>query len=71
MTNEAIFHAIVGQNEKIVFKRLGIPARIIQTPDDGKKLIYEIQSRGKVSTLNKSKLTFNYLRDMANQEQHL
>ena len=71
MSNEAIHYAIVGQNEKMVYSRLGIPARILPTSDGGKKLIYEFHNRGMVTTPNKSKLTFNYSGDMADQDPHL
>ncbi|QGY46879.1 hypothetical protein GM418_25435 [Maribellus comscasis] len=71
LSNEAIHFAIVGQNEIVVYKRLGVPAKVIQTPDGGRKLIYELHSRGTPATLNKSKLTFNYSGDMGTPEPHL
>jgi len=71
MSNEAIHHAIVGQNEMVVHSRLGLPVRTIQTPDGGKKLIYELHSKGMFTTPYKSRLTFDYSGDMANQEPHL
>jgi len=71
MSNEAIHHAIVGQNEMIVRSRLGLPVRTIQTPEGDKKLIYEFHSRGMFTTPYKSKLTFDYSGDMINHEPHL
>lgn len=71
LTNKAIFHAVAGQNENDIYSRLGMPTETQRTPDGGKKLIYELHSKGMVSNPNKSKLTFNYLGDMANQEPHL
>lgn len=71
MSNEAIHHAIIGQNEMIVHSRLGLPVRTIQTQDGEKKLIYELHSNGMFTTPYKSRLTFNYSGDMANQEPHL
>jgi len=71
MSNDAIYHAIVGQDETTVYKRLGMPARTIPTPDGGKKMIYEYQNRGMFTTPNKSRLTFTYSGEMANQEPHL
>ena len=71
LSNEAIYHAVVGQNENIIYNRLGMPTETQRTPDGGKKLIYELHSKGMVSNPNKSKLTFNYSGDMANQAPHL
>lgn len=71
LSNEAIYHAVVGQKENIIYNRLGMPTKTQRTPDGGKELIYERHSKGMVSNPNKSKLTFNYSGDMANQEPHL
>ncbi len=71
MTNEALYHAIAGQNEMTVRSRLGTPARTVQVPDGGKKLVYEFYSKGAPASLNKSKLTFSYSGDMADQDPHL
>ena len=71
MTNEAIHYAIVGQNEMIVYSRLGLPARTIQTPDGEKKLIYELHSRGMFTTPNKSRTTLTYSGDMGHHDKHL
>jgi hypothetical protein len=71
LSNEAIYHAVVGQDEHIIFNRLGMPTETQRTPDGGKKLIYELHSKGMVSNPNKSKLTFNRSGDMANQDPHL
>ena len=71
LSNESIYHAVVGQNENIIFNRLGMPTETKGTPDGGKILTYELRSKGMVSNLNKSKLTFNYSGDMVNQAPHL
>lgn len=71
MTNEALYHAIVGQNEMTIHNRLGTPTRTIQVPGGGKKLVYEFYSKGPPTSLNKSKLTFDYSGDMVHQEPHL
>ncbi|MFV0265578.1 MAG: hypothetical protein ACK5HT_00420 [Draconibacterium sp.] len=71
MANEAIHYAIVGQNEKIIFKRLGAPSSVTNTSDGGKEMLYEYQSKGMFTTPNKSKLTLNYTGDMGNTQQHL
>ena len=70
MSNEAIHYAIVGQNERIVYKRLGVPARTSPNPDGGKILIYEYQSKGMFTTPNKSKITFDYSGDMNDLDPH-
>ncbi len=71
LANEAIHYAIVGQNEKIIFKRLGAPSSVTNTSDGGKVMLYEYQSKGMYTTPNKSKLTLNYTGDRANTEPHL
>lgn len=61
MANESIHNAIIGQNEMIVYKRLGMPSRVEHTRDGGKIMIYEFYSKGMFLTPNKSELTFyNY-----------
>ena len=59
MTNDAIYHAIVVQDEMIVYKRLGMPARITTTPDGGKKMTYEYFSKGMFTTTHKSRVTYS------------
>jgi len=71
MSNEAIHHAIVGQNEMIVRSRLGFPVRSIQTQDGGKKFIYEMKSKGIFTNPDKSKVTFTYSGDMGHPDQYL
>ncbi len=71
LNNEAIYHAVVGQNENDIYNRLGIATETQRTPDGGKRLIYELHSKGMVNNPNKSRLTFNYSGDMAHQEPHL
>ena len=57
MTNEAIHYAIVGQNEMTLYKRLGVPARIILAPDGGKIWMYEYCSKDMYTPPYKSNLT--------------
>lgn len=71
LSNEAIYHAVAGQNENIIYNRLGMPTEAHRTPDGGKRLIYELYRKGMESNPNKSRLTFNYSGDMANQQPHL
>jgi hypothetical protein len=58
LTNEAIHNAIVGQDEKIVCYRLGMPARTVPAPHGGKILIYEHYSKGMFLTPYKSKINY-------------
>lgn len=71
MSNEAIYHAVVGQSEATVRARLGTPLKTIKTADGGEKFIYEYYSKGSPTSLNKSKVTIDYSGDMANNEPHL
>ena len=70
MTSEALYYAIVGQDEITVRNRLGAPTRTVKVSDGGKKLVYEFYSKGAPASMNKSKLTFNYAGDIANQDPH-
>jgi hypothetical protein len=63
MTNNAIYHAIVGQNEMTVYKRLGVPANTVSTSDGGKKLIYEYYGKGMYTTPYKSRVTYSPKKD--------
>jgi hypothetical protein len=56
LSNKAIYQAVVGQNENVIYNRLGMSTETQRTPDGGKKLIYELHSKGMVSNPNKSKL---------------
>lgn len=58
MANEALHYALVGQNEKTIYKRLGVPPKNAQTTDGGKVLIYEFYSKGMYVTPNKSNITY-------------
>lgn len=71
LSNNAIYHTIVGQTEFTVYERLGPPARTLQTKDGEKKLVYEYHSKGMFTHPNKSKLTFSQSGDMSNQEPRL
>ncbi|MCK3684177.1 hypothetical protein [Maribellus sp. YY47] len=71
LANEAIHHAIVGQNEKIIYNRLGKPARTETSSEGEKILVYEFQSKGMYTTPNKSNLTVDYSGDMGNSAPHL
>ena len=59
MTDEAFHYAIVGQNEKTLYFRVGKPTSITSTSDGGKVMIYEYYSKGMYSTPYKSKITYN------------
>lgn len=63
MTNNAIYHSIVGQNEMTVYKRLGVPANTVSTSDGGKKLIYEYYGKGMYATPYKSRVIYNPKKD--------
>lgn len=59
LANEAIYHAIVGENEKTVISRLGMPTNIIQQADGGKIMVYEHYTKGMFTTPYKSVITYN------------
>jgi hypothetical protein len=59
MTNEAIHNAIIGQDEKMVCYRLGMPARTVPATNGGKIMIYEHYSKGMFLTPYKSSITYN------------
>ena len=59
LTNLAIYHAIVGQNEKIINSRLGIPASISPSSDGGRIMIYESYTKGIFQTPYKSRVTYS------------
>ena len=58
MANEAIHHALIGQNEKIIYQRLGAPTRTTPATDGKKIMIYEFYSKGMFVTPNKSNITY-------------
>ena len=64
MTNKAIHYAIVGQNEKTIYSRVGIPKSIIPASDGGKILLYESYSKGMFTTPYKSKVTYSANKDL-------
>ncbi len=64
IANESIRNAIIGQNEMIVCKRMGMPSRIVPASDGGKIMIYEYYSKGMYLTPNKSAVTYNANRDL-------
>jgi len=69
MANKSIHNAIFGQNEMIVYKRLGVPTRIVPTTDGGKVMIYEYYSKGMYLTPNKSAITYNTNKDLEGNKQ--
>ncbi|NQU33602.1 MAG: hypothetical protein HQ521_10235 [Bacteroidetes bacterium] len=71
MTNEAIHHAIIGQNEKSIYSRVGIPTSIVPAPDGGKIMIYEYYSKGMYTTPYKSKVTYNANRNLTGDREGL
>jgi len=69
MANEAIRNAIVGQNETIVYSRLGPPASYESAPDGEKIATFEYHQRGMFLTPSKSQLKYSAKRDvMGNRE---
>jgi len=62
---ESFHHTHIGQNEHIIYSRLGPPAKILADPGGGKILIYEHYSKGMFLTPNKLKVTNSALTDMA------
>lgn len=64
MANEAIYYSIVGQNEKIIRSRIGIPSSIVPAPDGGRIIIYESYIKGMFTTPYKSKVTYSAKRDL-------
>lgn len=71
-TNEAIYNKIIGQNEMVVLKKLGVPTRIEHTSDEGKIMIYEFSSKGMYLTPNKKpSITYNVNRDITGEMQGL
>jgi opacity protein-like surface antigen len=70
MANESIHNAIIGQNEMIVFERLGTPTRVEHDRDGGKIMIYESQSKGMFLTpYNKPAITYNTTRGLTGKMQ--
>ena len=70
--NEALHHAIIGQNEMIVYKRLDLPTRVEHTRDGGKIFIYEYYSKGMFLTpYTKPSITYNVNRDLTGKMQGL
>lgn len=45
ITNKALFHGIVGQKEKIVYSRVGLPTEINTANEGEKVLVYEVSER--------------------------
>lgn len=71
-TNSAINNAIIGQNEMLVLKRLGVPTRVEHARDGGKVMIYESTSKGMFLTpYNKPSISYNTNRDFTGKMQGL
>ena len=58
LANNSIYYALVGQNEKTIYKRLGIPSQTESNPDGGKTMVYEFHSTGMFETPYKSNITY-------------
>lgn len=72
MANESIHNAIIGQNEMMVLKKLGMPARVEYSSDGGKVMIYESTSKGMYLTpYNKPSINYNTTRDAMGKMQGL
>lgn len=72
MAKESIHNAIIGQNEMIVLKKLGVPARVEYARDGGKVMIYEYYSKGMYLTPNKKPaISYNINRDLTGEMQGL
>lgn len=72
VANESLHNAIIGQNEIIVLKRLGMPARVEHTSDGGKVMIYEYFSKGMYLTpYNKPAINYNYNKNLLGETQGL
>lgn len=41
LSSEAIYHALVGQNMRVVGDRLGLPSKILPAPNEEKIMLYE------------------------------
>ena len=59
LANNSIYYALVGQNEKTIYKRLGVPSQTELNPNGGKTLTYEYLSKGMFETPYKSNITYN------------
>lgn len=57
VSTDSIHSDLVGQNEMVIFNRLGPPSRVNQTPGGGKVMVYEHYSQGEFLTPNKSSVT--------------
>lgn len=69
IASESIHNAIIGQNEMIVCKRLGMPSRVDHTSDGGIVMIYEYYSKGDYLTPNKSSITYSTRKDVVGKMQ--
>jgi len=56
MTNEAFYHAVVGQTEKVVYARVGSPSNTYSEPEGEKILVYAIPIKGMYTYANTSKI---------------
>ena len=70
-TIQAIQDDVIGQNEMIVLKRLGMPTRVEHFRDGGKVMIYEFYSKGMYLTPNKSSITYRAKRNEVDERQGL
>lgn len=71
-TSKAINNDIIGQNEMVILKRLGVPTRVEHTRDGGKVMIYESTSKGMFLTpYNKPAITYNFKKNLVGERQGL
>ena len=72
MANKSIHNAIIGQNEMIVFERIGTPTSVEHFRDGGKVMVYESYSKGMYLTpYNKPAITYNFKKNLIGEPQGL
>ena len=72
MANKSINNDIIGQNEMVVFERLGVPSRVDHLRDGGKVMIYESTSKGMFLTpYDKPAITYNFNKNLIGEPQGL
>jgi hypothetical protein len=69
-TNSVFNDAIIGENEMVVLKRLGVPTRVEHISNGGKVMIYESTSKGMFLTpYNKPAISYNFNKNMVGERQ--
>ena len=71
-TSKAFNNDIIGQNEMVVLKTLGVPTKVEHLRDGGKIMIYESTSKGMFLTpYNKPAITYNFNKNLVGETQGL